>query len=236
MAAALVLAHSPLTGPAAWGTLPEALRERGHRVVVLDVHDDTAPPYATSYVARAALQLREECPAGPVALVGHSGAGYLLPQIGAARRAARTPVSAYVFLDAGIPHARGATRLSLLHEEDPVTAREVEAHLRAGGTFPEWTEDDLRGLVKDGPSRHALLRSLRPRALDFFVEELPFPGDWPDAPCGYLQLSPAYERPARLARLRGWPVTVSDLASGHFAACVEPAPLAAELDRLLSVL
>lgn len=36
----VVLAHSPLTGPAAWGGLPEELRDRGHVVVVLDVRDD----------------------------------------------------------------------------------------------------------------------------------------------------------------------------------------------------
>ena len=53
-AAVLVLIHSPLTGPEAWGALPDALRARGRRVVEVEVRDDHAPPYAAAFVARAA--------------------------------------------------------------------------------------------------------------------------------------------------------------------------------------
>lgn len=229
----LVLAHSPLTGPAAWGDLPQALRAGGHRVVVLNVTDDTAAPYAARYVARAALQVAAADPAGPVVLVGHSGAGYLLPQIGAARRSARQPVAGYVFLDAGVTHGRQATRLSLMREEDPEAAAELEALLARGGAFPSWTEADLRDLVPDDARRTALVASLRPRGPDFFTETLPFPGDWPDAPCGFLRLSVSYAAPARVARSRGWPVVERDLPGGHFAACTSPVELAHSLEGLL---
>jgi hypothetical protein len=44
------------------------------------------------------------------------------------------------------------------------------------------------------------------------VQEVPVPEDWPDAPCGYLHLSTAYDQEARQARLRGWPVTSPEQA------------------------
>jgi len=232
-ARALVLAHSPLTGPAAWGRLPDVLRDRGLSVTVVSVTDDTEPPYAGRYVARAALQVAEHAPEGPVYLVGHSGAGYLLPQIGAARRAARRPVAGYVFLDAGVPHGRGATRTTLLRAEDPDFAAELETLLAGGGVHPSWTDDDLRDEVPDESARAALVTSLRPREADFFIEPLPFPGDWPDAPCGFLQLSGSYAGPARVARSRGWPVVSAELAGRHFAACTDPDGVADALEDLL---
>jgi hypothetical protein len=232
----LVLAHSPLTGPPAWGLLPDVLRDRGHQVIVVDVTDDDEPPYASKYVARAALQVASAGPPGPVHLVAHSGAGYLLPQLGAARRSARARVAGYVFCDAGVPHARGATRLGLLRSEDVEFAEALDEMLAAGGTFPVWTDDDLRDLVPDAEVRAALVASLRPRGREFFTEPLPYPGDWPDAPCGYLKLSAAYDGPARVARSRGWPVVEAppETPGAHFAACAAPAVVADCLDELLT--
>lgn len=210
------------------------LRDRGLDVTVLSVTDDTEPPYASRYVARAALQVAEHAPEGPVHLVGHSGAGYLLPQIGAARRAARRPVAGYVFLDAGVPHGRGATRTTLLRAEDQGFAAALETLLAGGGAYPPWTDDDLRDEVPDASVRAALVASLRPRRADFFTEPLPFPGDWPDAPCGFLQLSSSYAGPARVARSRGWPVVAAELPGGHFATCTDPDGVADAMGDLLN--
>lgn len=238
--ASLVLAHSPLTDATAWGRLPDVLRARGHDVVVLDVRDDDAPPFASRYVARAALQARDALGDRAAVLVGHSGAGYLLPLLGAARRAARARVSAYLFLDAGLPPARPASRLDLLRvevgEAAPDLASDLAAHLAGGGTYPGWTEEDLRALVSDDGTRAALVTSIRPRGEAFFTELLPVAPDWPEAPCGFLQLSSSYDGPARQAALRGWPVTDGGEArhGGHFAALVEPDRLADDLEALLA--
>lgn len=78
------------------------------------------------------------------------------------------------------------------------------------------------------------MASLRPHGLDFFTAELPYPGDWPDAPCGYVQLTASYDVPARLAAARGWPVLRPSLPGGHFAACVDPAGVTDALDELLT--
>jgi pimeloyl-ACP methyl ester carboxylesterase len=232
-AATTVLVHSPLTSAAAWGDLPSVLRGRGHRVAVVDVADDDAPPFAARFVARAALQLREQVGDQPVLLVGHSGAGYLLPLLGAARRAARAPVAGYVFLDAALPPARPTSRLDLMRAE---MFEELASMLAAGGRFPDWTEADLRDLVPDDAARAALVGSLRPRGQDFFTDPVPVVADWPDAPCGLLRLSPAYDGALRLARLRGWPVLEGpdDRPGGHFAALVDPGAVADDLEDLLA--
>jgi len=229
----LVLAHSPLTGPAAWGELPDVLGQHGHVAVVLDVREDTTPPFAVRYVAEAAAQIAAAGPSPPLHLVAHSGAGYLLPQLGFTQRAARRAVRGYVFLDAGIPAPRPVTRLDLLATEDAVMARQLEALLASGRRFPSWSGDDLRELIPDDELRAEVASTLRPRRRDFFTEVLPFPSelDWPDAPCGLLQTSPAYAGPARSARARGWPVLERD--GGHFASCADPEGVARDLLSLI---
>jgi hypothetical protein len=231
---AFVLAHSPLTGPAAWGRLPDVLRALGHGALVLDIRSDDSPPYAVRYVAAAAAQIAAAEPADPLVLVAHSGAGYLLPQLGFSQRAARRAVAGYVFLDAGIPAPRPSTRSDLLAAEDPAMADDLGVLLATGGRFPPWTGDDLRELIPDDTLRAEVVASLRPRGRDFFTEVLPFPtGDveWPDAPCGLLQTSPAYAAAARSARSRGWPVLERD--GGHFASCADPGGVARDLLALV---
>lgn len=104
----LVLLHSPLTTASAWGPLAETLKTR--HVVVPEVTDDDRPPYAGRYVARAALEITKAGVRPPVVLVGHGGAGPLLPAIGAAQRAAHRLVGGYVFLDADLPGPARSSR------------------------------------------------------------------------------------------------------------------------------
>ena len=201
------------------------------------VPDDDDPPFAARYVARAALVVRDQLAGERVVLVGHSGAGYLLPLLGAARRAARAGVAGYVFLDAALPPARPTSRLDLMRAEVPDgSVEELASMLAAGGTFPDWTDTDLRELVPDQAARAALVGSLRPRGEEFFTDPVPVVADWPDAPCGLLRLSPAYDGALRLARLRGWPVLEGpdDRPGGHFAALVDPGAVADDLEDLLA--
>ncbi len=228
----IVLLHSPLTGAAAWGRLPEILRAAGLHVVVPEVTGDDQPPYASRYVALAALQIAAAGVAAATVVVGHSGAGPLLPQVGFARRSAHQPVRGYVFLDAGLPRPGSpASRLDLLDVEDSSFAEGLRSDLTSGGRFPDWSGADLADDVPDPVDRALLLASLRPHDLDFFVEPLPAAVDWPDAPCGYLQTSSAYDLPMRLARGRGWPT--AQHPAGHFAALRDPAGTAAALVDLV---
>jgi hypothetical protein len=210
----LVLLHSPLTTASGWGSLAGALG--GYHVVVPEVTGDDRPPYAGRYVARAALEISAAGVEPPVVLVAHSGAGPLLPPIGAAQRAAHRLVGGYVFVDAELPGPARASRLDQAAARDP----DFAAFLDAGGTFPEW--EPPAGVT------------LRPRGKDFFAEELPTPQDWPDAPCGYLRTSGAYDHHAGQARLRGW--TVAEHPAGHFAAVRDPDGTAAALVALITAL
>jgi hypothetical protein len=228
----LVLLHSPLTTADAWGSLPDQLRSLGWDVVAPNIDTDDAPPYAGRYVAAAAQAVLGSVGSGACVLVGHSGAGPLLPQIGFARNAAQRPVSGYLLVDAMLPRvARTSTRLDVMRLEDGAAAARLAEHLEGGGAFPEWTDAELSGEITDPAARATVLATLRPRRLDFFTEPLPLPEDWPDAPVTYLQLSAAYDQPAATARLRGWPVRT--VPSHHFAAVTNPAEVAPALDELV---
>jgi hypothetical protein len=228
----LALIHSPLTTAVAWGTVADELRLLGHGVVMPEVLDDDEPPYASRFVARAAQQLQLDAPGAPLVLIGHSGAGPLLPQIAFARQSSGTPVAGYVFMDAMLPRTlRASTRMELMELDDPVFAAQLAQHLADGWRFPEWTDRELADLVGDPGDRALLLAGLRPRHLDFFTEALPTPEDWPDAPCNYIRLSPPYDGAARTAELRGW--HVERLDANHFWALTHPAELARTIDALV---
>jgi pimeloyl-ACP methyl ester carboxylesterase len=226
--AVFVLVHSPLVGPFTWTPVATALRQAGHEVVVpvLEDLEYSAQLYWQQHVTAAARTLRPRPDDHRLILVGHSGAGPLLP---AMAQAARHPVAAYIFVDAGIP-TDGASRLDLMAQEAPAWAAEFRAELAAGGVFPTWTDDDLRALVPDADWRRALLAELRPRSLAFFWEPIRVFAGWPDAPCAYLQFSAAYDAPAAQARRRGWAYRQID--AGHFHMLVDPAGVA---DALLAL-
>ena len=223
MTRTFVLIHSPLVGPATWSALAEEFQRRSVTTVVPDLDgDETDPtPLWRQHVRPAADALRAT--RGEVVLVGHSGAGALLPAV---REAAGVRVAGYVFVDAGLPAAgpRGGTG---------AFAAELKAMHGEGRRFPEWTDATLRELVPDPARRSALRAQLRPQPMRFWDEEIPiFPG-WPDAPCAYLRFTPnaAYEEAAGQARRRGWPYV--ELAGAHFHMLVRPAAVADALTSLV---
>jgi hypothetical protein len=110
--------------------------------------------------------------------------------------------------------------LDLLQEEGGGFAAAFAESLRAGARFPTWAADELADIVPHDEDRVALVTSLRPRGHDFFTEPLPNTGGWPDAPCGYLRTSAAYDHWVGVAEQRGWPIVARDL--GHFAALAHP--------------
>jgi thioesterase domain-containing protein len=230
-AGTLVLLHSPLVGVASWGTLPEALGRAGAGAAAVAVGGDDRPPFARRYVDEAVAGTLAADPPGPLVLVGHSGAGPLLGAVGAGLAAADRPAGGYLFCDAGLP-AGGATRLDLLAAENPEMATAFRAELERGGRFPEWGDADLAPLVPDPAARAALIGSLRPRDLAFFTEPLPPAPGWPDAPCGFLRLSAAYDHWAAAAAARDWPT--ASLEAGHFHPLADPGEVAAALLGLLA--
>ncbi len=223
-----VLIHSPLVGPLTWGPVAERLVAGGLEVRVPVLQDRTGEgPCWQQQADGVALTLHGAKP--PWLLVGHSGAGALLPAI---RQALGGPVAGYIFVDAGI-HRDGLTRLEAMQAESPEFATQLRGHLVSGGRFPEWEDDQLRPIIPDGRLRTGLLAELRPRPLAFFEEPISIFAAWPDAPCGYVQFSSAYDAPAAQARAAGWPFrSFMNHAAGHFHMLVDPVAVAGALIEL----
>ena len=218
----VVLLGSPLLAPGSWGNLPGALEQADPAIDVLDVPvtDDEKPPFGQRYLTSVVLAATAVRPRAPLALIAHSGAGPLIPGIGRGLRDAGHRIGAYVFLDAALPGLGRPNRLDLLRLEGPDSLATVEIALEFSGGFPDW---ELPGVVT------------RPRPRVFFEEPLPTSDDWPDAPCGYLQTSSAYDGVARKAMTRGWPVLRAG-TDHHLPWLADPAGVAADvlavIDRL----
>jgi hypothetical protein len=209
-----VLVHSPVTGPSTWRWVAAELTERGHRVAL-----PAAPPAATSLgwaafvgsVVALARGLRN-----PV-LVGHSGAGPLLPQIGDRLRA-----SALVFVDSDIPPENGDAPLV------PPDFLEFLREQAVGRRLPPWSEwfgpAAMAELIPDEDRRAAVLAELPALPLSFFEERVPVPAGWTEGRCGYVLLSEVYAEQAAKAETSGWPVVRQ--AGGHLDIVTRPEAVA----------
>ncbi len=215
--AALVLVHSPVTGPSTWRWVAAELAARGHRVTVPAV-----PPAATAlgwagFVGAVAALATG--PGHPV-LVGHSGAGPLLPRI-----AVRLRAQALVFVDADIPPEAGETT---------VVPDEFLAFLRglaSGGILPPWSRwfgpDSMRELIPDDQARGLVCAEMPALPLSYFESRVPVPAGWASTRCGYVLLSEAYAAQAARAAASGWPV--ARLPGAHLDIVTRPAEVAAAI-------
>ncbi len=215
-----VLVHSPVTGPSTWRWVAGELAARGHEVTVPAV-----PPVATSlgwagFVgAVVALARGTDSPI----LVGHSGAGPLLPRI-----AARIRPRALVFVDADIPPEAGETTVV------PDEFAEFLRGLAIDGMLPPWSRwfgpDNMRELIPDDHRREIVTAELPSLPLSFFEAHVPVPAGWTSARCGYVQLSEAYAEQRSKAAASGWPV--ARLPGAHLDIVTRPAEVA---DAILAV-
>ena len=216
-----VLVHSPLVGPFTWSLVADDLRTRGVSVALPTLPEARWAPYWRLHAEAVAAQVPD---AGyPLVLVGHSGACPLLPAIGTAIDGT---VSAYVLVDGDLPLAPGSggSRLDLLREASPALADELEALLAAGGSFPTWGDEDLVEEIPEQRLRARVVAEVRPQPRQFSAEPLPAIPGWPEAPCGYLELSPHYAAASARARDKGW--RYHHLRGGHFEMLVRPSDVA----------
>jgi pimeloyl-ACP methyl ester carboxylesterase len=115
-----VLIHGTTQSPAGWDRLAESLEKRGHRTVAVDLPTDRPNLLAADYAEIVAAQVVNL--AGPV-VVGHSGAGLLLPAV-----ARRLRASHLVWLAAVVPDLTGGRSF---RDEIATSAAEM--------FFPEWS-------------------------------------------------------------------------------------------------
>jgi pimeloyl-ACP methyl ester carboxylesterase len=222
---AFSLIHSPLVGPLTWALVADELRQRGAEAIAPTLPDARAvsPPYWKRHAEAVAQTLQVLPPNQPLILVGHSGAGPLLPLI---REATNLPVAAYIFVDAIIPQ-NGASRLDLFESREAVEQFRQSA---VEGLLPTWAEEDLREVIPDDDLRRRFVSELRPLPLAVYEEPLPVFVGWPDALCGYLRFSPIYHGQAKQARQSGW--SYVEIEAGHFHMLVDPEAVAHALFKL----
>lgn len=221
-----VLVHSPLVGPVTWEPAAAALRSRGHRAVVPSLLDTlrSGPPYVGPQVDAVVAAVRAAATGSTdegYVVVGHSGAGPLLPAVGAALRGLYPGgVRAYLFVDAAPPRPGR----SWWEVAPPQLVRTIEGMTRNGWAPPwhQWFPPEVIAQeVPDQAGRERLVAELRPLPVAMFREPAPVVPGWPDAPCGYLQLSPAYAEYHAWADERGW--RTASLDARHLTLYADPA-------------
>ena len=164
--------HSPLVGPTTWRWVAAALVAAGHEVAVPDLRNAaiTGDPHAVIAAAVAALPPGWTTPI----VVGHSGAGSVLPSV--AERL-RTWPPRFVFVDAGLPPCEGSA----------TPGAEFLDQLRAlavGGVLPRWStwwgDDVMEMLVPEIDRRSVLEAELPQVSLAYFESRVEVPRGWCD--------------------------------------------------------
>lgn len=221
----VVLVHSPLLGPGSWKPVANEFATLGVTSIAPDLERGAAPeaPHWKRHAESVASAVAQDAAQDTTILVGHSGAGPLLPAI--ADLIEPKPVG-YIFVDAGLPTP------ALPRKGNGGFAANLDRLYAEGRRYPEWTDADLADLVVDVVQRRRLLSEVRPQPPEFWDEVIPVPQWWPNAQCGYLRFgpNPAYDEAAAEAARRGWPSR--ELQGGHFHMLVEPKAVAASLKAL----
>ncbi len=212
----LLLVHSPLVGPSSWSRLAAVAADSGLEVVVPDL---TGIAHSPRPRWRALVDDAVGAAAGldRITVVGHSGAGALLPIVG--ERLGRR-LGALIFVDAVHPVPEG------LHETGIELAALLDAQTTDGRLAPWldwWPVEVVESLLPSEADRAAIADDLPRLPRDFYDDAVPMPVGWTDGPCAYLQLSGAYADDRERARRLGWPSIT--LESSHLGIFTEPAPV-----------
>ena len=224
MTATIVLVHSPLLGPISWRWVADELVELGHRVVVPSI---VAGASSGSWEACVERVVAQEIPGDDQSiLVGHSGAGQLLPSIAAT---ITPPPKRLVFVDAALPPEHGQTALV------PEKFAEHLRRLARGGVLPPWSEwfgsDVIAALIPDEQRRHEFVADMPEVPLSYFDARITLPEGWSAAANGaYILLSDIYRPDADEAMSRGWPVV--EMIGGHMDPVARPTDVATAIHAL----
>jgi pimeloyl-ACP methyl ester carboxylesterase len=218
--------HSPAVGPGTWRPVAELAAQVAPAALPdLTAAAEAEPPLWEAFVA-AALAGAEPL-SGGVHVVGHSGAGALLPEIG---RRLGDRLRSLVFVDAVIPPGRGVhtTSTAMLEFLDGL----------GDDLLPRWSEWFGRRAMRDQVPRRTQRRRLvvempiLPRS--YYDEAIPVPDGWASGRCGYLRLSGAYDAEYAAADARNWPRRT--IGGTHLSAVTEPEVVLGEILSLVAAL
>ncbi|MEU0879030.1 alpha/beta fold hydrolase [Lentzea sp. NPDC005914] len=221
----VVLMHSPFLGPSSMRPLADELASDGVAVLLVDLQMTiNEAPVHQRLIGAFADALEDSGVTGPVILVGHSGAGPLLPGFA---YALEIDVAGLVFLDSDLPTPGRSWRETV----DPALVNQVKASVR-DGKLPRWDrwfpEDPLRLVPSELREE---MRDEAPQVPWEFLKEQRPTVEWTGA-CGYVLLSAVYEDQAAKAEALGWPV--ERVESHHLAAATSPSAVAAAVKAVVS--
>lgn len=222
-----VLLHSPSLGPRSWQPVADQLRAQGCAVTVpslLGVAE--GPPPTWPRVAAAVRGALDAVPEdAPLVLVAHSNAGLFVPLL---RSDLGGRVAGCVLVDAALAVRSG--EMPML----PDALLQVLQGMARDGVLPPWTdwwdEAEIAPMFPDEATRQAVTAEQPRLPLTYYQERVPVPAGWDTVRCAYLRFSEAYEREARAARERGWPV--AELPGRHLHQLVDPEGVARLLRSL----
>ena len=210
----MVLIHSPLVGPSTWSALAPVAAAAGFEVAIPDLTGvAAAAPPRSKWFVDAAVRATGELD-GPIVVVGHSGAGVMLPSITAelGKRCVKV-----VFLDATVPPTDGEHRPSAPFL-DMLDRQTIDGSLNPWLTW--WPTETVDELVPDPELQRMLLADMPRLPRAFYDEAVPVPDGWSSGSNAYVQLSPAYVDERRAAAERGWPTATVD--STHLGILTDP--------------
>lgn len=221
----LILVHSPLTGPSAWGALPGEIAARGYGCDVVSL-----PPWSAlsrPYLPAMAQHVASGVERGDV-VVAHSAAGGLM---GAISALAEDRLAEIVFADAILPHPGRCW----FETASDALGQALKATVGVEATIPPWDQwfppGAIAALAPEGPMRDAFLAEIGPTPLAWFEEPAPPLEVVDSVGWSYLRLSKAYEAEAAEARRLGRPTLRLDLT--HLAMMTHPAEVASALFQLV---
>ncbi len=223
---AVVLIHSPLTGPTVWHPVANVLTRFGSVVRVPEL-DARLNPTWEALAQSVVDQLAGRLPNEGTLLMAHSASGALLPML----KDRMKRIQGLVYVDAGMPGAEG-TMLALRSPKE----REAVLSSVVDDAVPPWGEnfsDELwQKLVPDADLRERFRAELQPTPIGLFHAPLAATPEKFDIPAAYLQLSPFYAAEAAKAKARGWPVEAIDAQHLHMLA--DPVAVTYAILRLAS--
>ena len=216
-----VLIHGQPVGPVTWRWVADALTAAGHDVAVPDLRQAAVSGHAAAVVSEAIAA----CPSDTDVVVGHSGAGLLLPAIA---NSLSTPVRPrLVFVDAAIPDCDGEAQL------DPAVV-DLLRPLAVDGVLPPWSawrgEGWVEQMIPNSDMRAQVEAELPELPMTLFEDALPAPAGWCEWPCSYLLSSEEMRGEAERAHSLGW-LVLEDLGN-HLDVVNRATDVAANLMRI----
>jgi hypothetical protein len=145
---------------------------------------------------------RASQPAETVVVVGHIGAGTLLPAVAESLSA---EVAGIVFVDAFLPPSGGAASLIPAEFIGELRARASDDVLPPWSTW--FGESAMQDLVPDVARRAEVEHDMPAMRLSSLLEPVPVPEHWERRACAYVLLSAESDATSAAdARARDWPV------------------------------